>query len=152
MDFYPVDLQPDGEGGWIATVDDLGALSDGADPAEAVARVADAAAAVVRLRFRKRLPIPAPSPAGDRPTIRLPALLQLKIGLYRAMRAQSVTQMELADRLGQSQGQVNRLLQPDHASQLDQMEAAFRALGLTIDPVLVPLDPAPEAPAAISAP
>ena len=52
-----------------------------------------------------------------------------KIELYRAMREGKVGKAELAKRLQWHLPQVDRVLQVKHGSQLEQMEAAFAALG-----------------------
>ena len=52
------------------------------------------------------------------------------------MRAQSVGKAELARRLNCHLPQVDRLLDLLHSSRLDQLEAAFRALGKRISVVV----------------
>jgi antitoxin HicB len=55
--------------------------------------------------------------------------------LYRAMRERGVRKADLARRLGWHGPQIDRLLDLNHASRLDQIEAALAALGkrLTLD-------------------
>jgi antitoxin HicB len=52
-----------------------------------------------------------------------------KVGLYEAMRAAGVRKAELARRLGVHMPQIDRLLDLRHASRLDQVEPALRAVG-----------------------
>jgi antitoxin HicB len=52
-----------------------------------------------------------------------------KLALYTAMLAGKVGKAEMARRLNCYQPQVDRLLDLRHAARLDQLEAAFRALG-----------------------
>lgn len=59
----------------------------------------------------------------------MPALVETKIRLYEAMTAAKVTKRELGKRLKWHSPQVDRLLEMKHASKLEQMEAAFSALG-----------------------
>ena len=59
----------------------------------------------------------------------LPALTEAKLALYTAMRTAKMSKSELARRLNCHMPQVDRLRDFRHASQLDQIEAAFRALG-----------------------
>jgi antitoxin HicB len=61
--------------------------------------------------------------------ISLPALSNAKVELYRAMKAARVGKAELARRLHCHLPQIDRLLDLSHASRLDQLEAAFQALG-----------------------
>jgi len=73
-------------------------------------------------------------PASDVKTSRgaflvLPVLTEAKIVLYQSMRALGIGKAELARRLNCHLPQVDRLLDLRHSSRLDQLEAAFRALG-----------------------
>jgi antitoxin HicB len=52
-----------------------------------------------------------------------------KVALYRAMREAGVGKAELARRLGWHLPQVDRVLDLLHASKLEQIELALRALG-----------------------
>ena len=81
-----------------------------------------------------------PSPAEDRylamfadQCVALPALTVLKIGLYQALRQSDMTRADLARALGWHREQVDRLFRLDHASRIDQIEAAFAKLGKDID-------------------
>lgn len=62
----------------------------------------------------------------------LPLLTELKVELYRACQAQGVIRAELARRLDWNRESVDRLFRLDHASRLQQVEAAFRAIGLAV--------------------
>ena len=70
--------------------------------------------------------IPRPSPAKRRPFVVLPTLSELKVSLYAAMRDTGVSRTDLARRLNCPPSQVDRLLDLNHASRFDQLEAAFR--------------------------
>ena len=95
---------------------------------EALQRSPDALLTIFDAFMKDRRDIPAPSQTtGD--AIELPALESTKIELYRAMRAGNIGKAELAKRLHWHLPQVDRVLRVKHGSQLDQMEAAFAALG-----------------------
>ena len=115
-----------------ATPDLPGCRTYGDSEAEALTRVVDAALTMVAALVKDREDIPTPSAADGRPTVRLPLLCELKVRLYQAMRTQKVSQTELARRLGRTQKEVWRLLDVGHASKLDQLEAAFAALGYSV--------------------
>lgn len=66
-------------------------------------------------------------------TVRLPTQTELKIELYRALRRSGMSRADLMRRLGWKRESVDRLFRLDHNSRLDQLEAAFRALGRTLD-------------------
>ncbi|HYI92729.1 MAG TPA: hypothetical protein VEX68_04235 [Bryobacteraceae bacterium] len=59
----------------------------------------------------------------------LPALTQAKLSLYAAMVENGIGKAELSRRLNCHMPQVDRLLDLGHASRLDQLEAAIRAVG-----------------------
>jgi antitoxin HicB len=68
-------------------------------------------------------------PAGDQRLVALPAIVAAKLELYRAMIETKTRKADLARKLGVHAPQVDRLLDLDHKSQLDQIEAAARAIG-----------------------
>ena len=65
--------------------------------------------------------------------IALPALAQAKLSLYCALRTAGIRKSDLARRLGWHKSQVDRLLDLTHSSRMDQIEAAFGALGKQIE-------------------
>ena len=62
----------------------------------------------------------------------LPALTSVKVMLYRGMREQGIGKAELARRLGWHLTQVDRVLDVQHRSRLDQLEAALGAIGFQL--------------------
>lgn len=102
----------------------------GEDREEALLRAVDAIESALMMYIDDRQDIPpADATGGSRTYVSLPALTEAKLGLYQAMRAARVGKAELARRLNWHLPQVDRLLDLRHASRLDQLEAAFRALG-----------------------
>ncbi|MBV9576698.1 MAG: hypothetical protein JO149_08760 [Gammaproteobacteria bacterium] len=65
----------------------------------------------------------------------LPPLIASKLAIYQAMRDQGIKQAELAERLHCDARQVRRLLDLDHHSRMDLIDAALHELGkkLVID-------------------
>jgi antitoxin HicB len=53
--------------------------------------------------------------------------------LYWALREEGITRAELARKLHWNRESVDRLFRLDHRSRLEQLEAAFTALGRTVD-------------------
>ena len=95
----------------------------------AVAAIEDALAA--RLAHGQDLSLPVEMPLAAR-TVALPTLTALKVLLWHALRHAGMTRAELVRRLGCHREQADRLFRIDHASQLSQMDAAFRALGADV--------------------
>ena len=95
---------------------------------EALARAPDALLTVFDALIKDRRDIPAPSPTKG-PAIALPALESAKLALYDTLRTARVSKAELGRRLDWHPTQVDRLLALSHGSRLDQLDAAFRAVG-----------------------
>ena len=73
-----------------------------------------------------------PSPSGETHVL-LPTLTAVKVILYQGMREQDIGKAELARRLGWHLPQVDRVLNVNHHSRLDQMDAALGAIGLRLE-------------------
>lgn len=96
---------------------------------EALLRAVDALETALMGYIEDKRDIPAAAAASRGDFIVLPALTEAKLALYQAMRASRVGKAELGRRLNWHLPQVDRLLDLRHASRLDQLESAFRALG-----------------------
>lgn len=128
---YPARLEADDNDTVLVTFPDFAeGTTFGADEDEALLHAVDALLTVIAARIDDREDIPQPSAvSGDLRPVELPALAGAKVMLYQTMRANRVGKAELARRLGWHLPQVDRLLSVDHASRLDQVEMAARALG-----------------------
>jgi antitoxin HicB len=128
---YPVVLTPDEGGGFVVTFPDVPeAVTQGEDRAHALASARDALETALELYAEANEPLPrARAPRRGQPVVSPAPLAVLKLELYETMRDQGVRKAELARRLGWHMPQVDRLLDIRHASRLDQIERAARALG-----------------------
>jgi antitoxin HicB len=127
---YPVRLERDTNGTILAGFPDVPeAHTFGEDREEALARAVDALETAFMGYIEDRRAIPDPSPFKRGSFVALPALTEAKLALYSAMRARRIGKTELARRLNCHLPQVDRLLNLRHGSRLDQLEAAFRAMG-----------------------
>ena len=61
--------------------------------------------------------------------IQLPALVSVKVELYRELEASGMRKAELARKLKISRGNIDRLFDLHHSSRLEHLEAAFAAFG-----------------------
>ena len=127
---YPVTLRRDDNGTILVSFPDFPeAHTFGEDESEALLRAVDCLESVLMLYMDDRREIPSPSRIKKRGHfVTLPVLSEAKVALYQAMRASGVRKADLARRLGCHMPQVDRLLDLNHASRLDQLEAAFAAL------------------------
>jgi antitoxin HicB len=85
--------------------------------------------------IEKNMDIPAPGKPRRRnsPLIGLPSATgSAKAELYMRLRANGIRKAELARRMGIHKQQVERLVDPDHTSRIEQLEAAFTALNMRL--------------------
>jgi antitoxin HicB len=132
---FPVvlDPEPDGAAINVSFPDVRGALTWGDDEAEALSLAEDCLIAALGGYMKLNKSIPRPSPSRGRPTVTLPPLVAAKLALYEAMRTRGVSGEDLAARLGIAEPAVRRLLDLDHRSHIDQVEAALRCLGKRLE-------------------
>jgi antitoxin HicB len=131
---YPVTLTPDGDSVLVTFTDVPEAITQGADEEEALLYAVEALETALSFYVDARKPLPIPSkPKRSQPTVRPSALEGAKLGVYQAMTEQGIKKAELARRLGWHMPQVDRLFDLRHASRLDQIEAAARALGRRLE-------------------
>jgi len=128
---YPVKLTKDTNGTLLVTVADFPeAHTFGVDEADALVRAADAIASAMQGRITDRREIPAPSaPRRRERLVALPAIVVAKLELYRTMMEAGLRKADLARKLKVHAPQIDRLLDLDHESRLDQIENAARAMG-----------------------
>ena len=127
---YPARLRREPEGGFTVTFPDFGfGVTYGRDRAEALRQAADLLETIVANCLAEGWEVPAPAAARGRPLVALDPLVAIKVELYRAMRAAGVTKAELARRMGIAPQQAQRLFDINHGSRIDQLAAAFAALG-----------------------
>lgn len=126
---YAVTITPD-SGAFVVTFPDVPeAITYGDTVEEALSRAPDALMTIFDAFMKDRRDIPAPTASTKDHAVELPSLETTKIELYRTMRAAGVGKAELAKRLNWHMPQVDRVLDVHHGSKLDQIEAAFEALG-----------------------
>jgi antitoxin HicB len=131
---YAIEISPDDNGTLLVTCPDLPEVTTWAeDEADAVLRARDAIEEALAARIADREEIPVPAPALGRPVAALPALAELKIALYCAMRETGTRKADLARLLSAHGPQVDRLLDLRHASRLDQLETALAALNKRVE-------------------
>jgi antitoxin HicB len=129
---YPAIFEPAGEGGYLVRFPDFDwGVTQGDTRQEAEEMAADAIRTMIRELIRQGKAVPrASKPRGRKHRmIRLNALDAAKAELYVVFQASGLRKAELARRIGIPKTTVDRLFDLDNHSRLDQMEAAFAALG-----------------------
>jgi antitoxin HicB len=129
---YPARFTPDREvGGYVVTFPDVReAITQGDTMDEAMAMAAEALELALTFYTEKWQDLPAPSqPKRGMRMVHVPALSEAKFKLYTALRAAGMKKVDLARRMKCAPSQVDRLLDITHGSRLDQLEAAFAAIG-----------------------
>jgi antitoxin HicB len=133
---YAVNLRPDDNDTVLVTFPDFPeATTVGEDREDALLRAVDALETAIQGRIGDREEVPLPDAAAAL-AVELSIQTSLKVLLYRAMRERDVRKANLARHLGWKAPQVDRLFDLRHASRLDQLEAAFAALGKRIEVVV----------------
>ncbi|TGD96162.1 type II toxin-antitoxin system HicB family antitoxin [Methylobacterium nonmethylotrophicum] len=127
---YPIELTPDDNDTLLVTCPILPVVATfGEDEASARRHAVDAIKTVLASMIADGEEIPLPPEASTDDAVVLPLLTELKVLLYGALRTAGITRAELARRLGWNRESVDRLFRLEHHSRLEQIEAAFAALG-----------------------
>jgi antitoxin HicB len=129
---YRIKLEPDDNGTLLVTCPSLPEVTTfGDDESDAMRHAFGAIEEAIAARMADRQDVPEGHRQGPR-LVLLPALTVLKVELYRQLREAGITRAELARRLGWKRESVDRLFRLGHASRLEQLEAAFAALGQAV--------------------
>ena len=109
------------------------AITGGRDRAEALTMAEDALATALVGYVHAQWEIPTPSqPVAGQELVAVPTVVAAKLALYSAMRAQRISNAELACQLGISESAVQKLIDPDRSSPIAQMQKALRAVGRSL--------------------
>ena len=135
---YPALFEPAAEGGFVVTIPAFRwGVSQGDTEQEAREMAAALLQTLIQEHIRKVEPLPLPNKSRGKNyrMIELPAKVALKTELYIAFKASGIAKTVLAQKLGIPTTHVDRLFDFKNHTRLEQIEAAFHALGkwLTID-------------------
>jgi len=128
---YPAKFTTGSDGRVLVEFVDLPHVAtDGKDEREAMEEAMDALGSDLSIRLSRREEIPTPSVAkrGQR-QVPVPLWLAPKLALYLAMRDQRISNSELARRLGVHERVIRRMLDPEHATKAEKIQAALAVLG-----------------------
>ena len=124
---YPVTLTPAPEGGYMVSFVDIPeALTQGETVAEAMEAAKD----------NELIPLPSPLNSHDH-FIEVPLSVASKVLLLNAFLQSEITQQELARRIGKPKQEITRLFNLHHATKIDAVQLAAKALGKELSLVMV---------------
>jgi len=131
---YRITIEPDDNDTFLVRCPQLPiVLSYGENEEAAAAHAVDAIETALASMIDDGEDIPRPDSGTEGVFVALPLQTTLKVNLYWALRAAGITRAELARRLEWNRESVDRLFRLDHGSRLQQIEAAFEALGRRVD-------------------
>lgn len=137
MLIYPATLTRDGGGYLIKFPDIPEALTQGRTRDKAFDMAVDALRTAMDFYFEDGRPVPVPSRVKrGQVGVELPPSLAAKVLLLNTMLEQRVTAAELARRLHTSPQSVNRLVDLGHATKIDTVAHALKAMGRHMELVL----------------
>lgn len=130
---YPLTFTPEDGDIAVSSADMPELITAGSTEQEALDMAEDALAVVLLTYIEKGIPLPKPRKAepGER-LVYVPAATAAKIAVIQAFREAGISKSELARRLGVADNEAHRILDPDHATKLDKLDLAARALGRRI--------------------
>lgn len=129
---YPAAFELDRKAGYTVTFPDLPeAITQGETLEDAMEMAEDVLSMAVQYRMKHGEHLPRPSKRYARSIryVALPVPQAARAALYLAMQATGVNSGELAQRLGKTESAVTRLFDLRRPAKLEDIEAAFRALG-----------------------
>jgi antitoxin HicB len=134
--FYEIIIETDelddGSPAWFASFPAFPEITSTAETKElclssAIGAIEEAMAG--RIVDGEDIELPAKQMRSGKLYVEVPLLTALKVSLYNVTREKQITRAQLCNRLGWHREQVDRLFRLDHNSRIDQIEAAFKAVG-----------------------
>ena len=131
---FPCNIRPDEEeGGWgfvVSFPDIYGANTGGKTFKESIILAEDCMVVALSAYIHLGHELPTPSPYQDgQELLTVQPVIAAQLDLYTAMREQGISRAELAERLGISVADADRLLSLDYRTPIGQVMNALRAVG-----------------------
>ncbi len=133
MSGYPARIRKEKDGYVVSFRDIPEALTSGATRIKALEMAADALATAMEFYFEDNRQVPLPSEArkGEE-VVELPVSIAVKVLLLNEMLKERVTPSKLARKLDASPQTVTRIVDLHHATKIDTLADAFKAMGKTL--------------------
>ena len=130
MQGYPVNIRKDGKFLFVTFPDIPEAFTQGRDRAEALKAARDVLETAMDIYFDERRSVPMSSrPKRGQAVVELSPSVAAKVLLLNEMLRQKIRPIDLARRIGTTKQEVNRLTDLRHATKIDRIDEALRALG-----------------------
>ena len=127
---FPVNLRKDGNFITVSFTDIPEAHTFGNNLEHALEMAREALETAMEFYFDDQRPVPIPSrPKRGQAVVELAPSVAAKVLLLNEMLRQKVRPVELARRIGITRQEVNRITNLKHATKIDRIDAALRALG-----------------------
>jgi antitoxin HicB len=127
---FPARLRKDGRFILVTFPDIPEAITQGDNREHALKMAQEALESALEFYFEGQRPVPAPSKLKrGQAMVALPLSVSAKVLLLNEMLRQKVRPIELARRMGTTKQEVNRLTDLKHATKIDRIDEALRALG-----------------------
>ena len=128
---FPAVFQRDEDGRVLVSFPDFPAgHTDGADANEAMEEAIDCLGSVIAFAMADKTEVPRPSRLKRRQKlVPVPLWIVGKLALHWAIRDVGISQSELARRLNVRETVVRRMLDPNHATRTEKIQAALETLG-----------------------
>lgn len=133
MEFvYKANVVADPDGGFVVTFIDVPeAITHGNTKEEAMENAQEALGLALRGIVLDDQPLPQPV-SRDGVSVAVDPEDAIKLAVIQAFQQADISKSELARRLGKSENEARRILDPDHRTKLGQMQDAMHALGKTL--------------------
>jgi antitoxin HicB len=131
---YPATFRKDKAGSLLVQFPDFPrAATDGANQTEAMEEAIDCLGSSIAFLLAHKADVPKPSgiKKGQR-LVPVPLWIAPKLALYWRMRKLGLNNSELARKLGVRETVIRRMLDPDHATKGEKLQAALELLGQTV--------------------
>jgi antitoxin HicB len=128
---YPATFRQDKSGRVLVLFPDFPrSATDGANATEAMEEAIDCLGSAIAFALANKEQIPRPSQVkrGQRP-VPVPLWIAPKLALYWRMRELGLNNSQVARKLGVRETVVRRMLDPDHATKSEKLQAALESLG-----------------------
>ncbi len=128
---YPFALMEQSDGSYLITFPDVPeAVTDIETKDETLSETIDCLIAALGGYINEGRDIPNPSiPEAGQETVIVPPLVSAKLALYKAICEEKITYTTLGEMLGLNKDAIGRLVDLDHRSHIEQVNAALTFLG-----------------------